>query len=204
VTSGSRAWVVFAVMACYGIEATLIDPAEDGLFAEMFTTELRRRLAGWRLTIQETVRLAAPLLGAGLFVLIGGGAVAGLDAATFVLAALVVTRVRVRDAPPPRPRERLGPTLLAGGRHILRAPGIRAVAIATTAVMALSGLGVAAQYSLVHGVGQRPAFLGVFSAPLGGGSIVASAAVALGIATWLATRDIAAPARPPDRPSGRR
>ena len=40
--------------------------------------------------------------------------------------------------------------------------------------MALSGIGVAAQYSLVHGVGQHPAFLGVFTALLGGGSIVAS------------------------------
>ena len=46
--------------------------------------------------------------------------------------------------------------------------------MAATAVMALSGIGVAAQYSLVHGVGQRPAFLGVLSAVLGGGSIIAS------------------------------
>ena len=40
--------------------------------------------------------------------------------------------------------------------------------------MALSGVGVAAQYSLVHGVGQDPAFLGVLSALLGAGSIIAS------------------------------
>ena len=33
---------------------------------------------------------------------------------------------------------------------------------------------MAAQYSLVSGVGQRPAFLGVFSALLGAGSIVAA------------------------------
>ena len=40
--------------------------------------------------------------------------------------------------------------------------------------MALSALAVAAQFSLVEAVGHRPAFLGVFSAGLGGGSIVAS------------------------------
>ncbi|MDA8069849.1 MAG: hypothetical protein M0T77_14780 [Actinomycetota bacterium] len=39
---------------------------------------------------------------------------------------------------------------------------------------ALSGVGVAAQYSRVQGVGQRPAFLGVLSALLGAGSILAA------------------------------
>ena len=174
VTSRPDVWIVFAVMAVYGIEATLMDPAEDALFAQMFTTEFRRRINGWRLTIQETGRLAAPLLGAALFVLVGGGAVAALDAATFVFAASVITRLRVDDLPPSRTAERLAPALLAGIRHIWRTPRIRSIAIATTAVMALSGVGVAAQYSLVHGVGQHPAFLGVLTALLGGGSIIAS------------------------------
>ena len=174
VSSRAQAWIVFVVMAAYGIEATVMDPAEDALFAEMFSTEVRRRANGWRLTIQETGRLAAPLLGAGLFVRLGGGTVAALDAATFVFAALAITRLRVEDTAPSQTPERIGPALAAGIRHILATPGIRATALATTAVMALSGVGVAAQYSLVHGVGQRPAFLGVLSALLGAGSIVAS------------------------------
>ena len=174
VRSSSDVWIVFVVMAVYGIEATLIDPAEDALFAQMFTPEFRRRINGWRLTIQETGRLGAPLLGAGLFLVVGGGAVGGLDAATFVVAALVITRLRVDDAPPPRRAESLGPALLAGVRHIWQTASIRPVALATAAVMALSGVGVAAQYSLVHGVGQRPAFLGVLTATLGAGSIIAS------------------------------
>lgn len=174
VTSHPDVWIVFVVMAAYGIEATLMDPAEDVLFAQMFTPEFRRRINGWRLTIQETGRLAAPLLGAALFVLVGGGAVAALDAGTFVFAGLVITRVRVDDTPPSQPVERLAPALLAGIHHIWRTPQIRSIAIATTAVMALSGVGVAAQYSLVHGVGERPAFLGVLSALLGGGSIIAA------------------------------
>lgn len=174
VASRTEVWIVFVVMAAYGIEATLMDPAEDALFAEMFSTEIRRRVNGWRLTIQEIGRLAAPLLGAGLFVRLGGGAVAALDAATFLFAALAIARLRVDDIVPSRTPERIGPALAAGIRHVLATPGIRATALATTAVMALSGLGVAAQYSLVHGVGQHPAFLGVLSALLGAGSIVAA------------------------------
>jgi MFS family permease len=175
VGSRSEIWIVFVVMAVYGIEATLMDPAEDALFARMFSIEFRTRVNGWRLMIQETGRLAAPLLGAGLFVLVGGGAVAALDAATFVLAALAITRLRVADTVPANARhERLASALMAGVRHIRSTPTIRPIAIATTAVMALSGIGVAAQYSLVHGVGERPAFLGVLTALLGAGSIIAS------------------------------
>lgn len=175
VRSGSTSWILFVVMALCGIELTLMGPAEDALFAQMFSTEFRQRINGWRLTIQEAGRLGAPLLGAGLFALLGGGAVAALDAATFVFAALVITRLVTDDRAPSRHHDgALGESLLAGMRHVLATSTIRPVAIATTLVMALSGIGVAAQYSLVHGLGERPAFLGVLSALLGAGSIVAS------------------------------
>ncbi len=176
VKSRADAWIVFLVMGAYGVEAALMDPAEDALFAQMFTTAFRQRLNGWRLTIQEVGRLVSPLLGAGLFVLLGGGAVAALDAATFVFAALVTTRLRLGDTPAATSQqaERLGVALLAGISHVWKTRSLRPVALAATAVMALSGAGVAAQYSLVHGLGQRPAFLGVLTAALGAGSIVAA------------------------------
>lgn len=176
VRSRAEVWLVFAVMSAYGIESTLMSPAEDALFAQMFTTEFRRRINGWRLTIQETGRLASPLLGAALFVLLGGGAVAALDAATFLLAAAVITRLQVDELPvSDRDRgERFGRAVRAGISHIGRSPSLRPVVVAATLVMALSGVGVAAQYSLVHALGQRPAFLGVLSALLGAGSVLAA------------------------------
>lgn len=65
VQSAHAVWLIFVVMTVYGIEIILIDPAEDALFAEMLPRALRQRLSGWRLGIQETGRLVAPLLGAG-------------------------------------------------------------------------------------------------------------------------------------------
>jgi MFS family permease len=177
VRSAATTWIVFVAMFAYGVEATLIDPAEDALLAELFSVELRRRMNGRRLAIQEAGRFLAPLLGAGLFVLAGGGAVAALDAATFVLAAGVLTRLRMPaglDAGPAPVERTPGRAIAAGLRHVWRTPAIRPVAGAAAAVMALSGVGVAAQYSLVSGLGQRPAFLGVLSAILGAGSILAA------------------------------
>jgi hypothetical protein len=175
VRSAADVWIIFVVMTWYGILLMVSDPAESALFAEMLPLEIRQRVNGWQLGLQETGRLVAPLAGAGLFALAGGGVVAVADAATFAVAAFMTAQLRLR------PREHglreashWRADLLAGFAHIKQTPVLRRVLVAGAGVMALSALVVAAQFSLVEAVGQRPAFLGVFSACLGGGSIVAS------------------------------
>ena len=175
VRSDGEVWLIDVAMAIYGLEAVLLDPAENALFAEIFGDEFRRRINGRRLAIQETGRLVAPLLGAGLFALVSGGAVAALDAATFLVAAGVTARLVTGPGSDRAVRSSgLGAELAAGVRHVLGADELRRIAVAGAAVMAISAVGVAAQFSLVSAVGERPAFLGVFSAVLGAGSIVAA------------------------------
>jgi MFS family permease len=174
VRSPAQIWIVFCVMTWYGVELIVSSPAEDALFAEMLPLSLRQRANGWRLGLQETGRLVAPLAGAGLFTLAGGGSVAVLDSVTFVVAAVAIARLRLRDPEPQPKAARWRADLLAGLIFIRRTPGFGRILTVAAVVMALSGVLVAAQYSLVQAVGQPPAFLGVLSACLGGGSIVAS------------------------------
>jgi Na+/melibiose symporter-like transporter len=167
-------WIIFAVMTWYGIHLTLSSPAEDALFAVMLSRDLRQELNGWSLGLQEAGRLVSPLFGAGLFALVGGGPVSVFDAATFVTAAVMLSRIRLREArPAPRPGHWRA-DLLAGFGRIRRTPELRRLLLAASVVMGFSAVLVAAQYSLVQGVGERPSFLGVFSAGLGAGSIAAS------------------------------
>ena len=175
VRSAAWVWIVCSVMTWYGTQIVLGDPAEDALFAQMFPQDLRQRVNGLRLGLQECGRLVAPLVGAGLFALVGGGAVALVDAATFIVAAVATVRLRVPDEAPARPeRTHWRAEVLAGYAHIRSTPALARVLGAGMVVMALSGLLVAAQYSLVQAAGEPPAFLGVFSAVLGAGSVVAS------------------------------
>ena len=171
--SGS-VWIIFAVMTWYGIHLTLSGPAEDALFAVMLSRELRQELNGWSLGLQEVGRLVSPLFGAGLFALVGGGIVSVFDATTFVIAAVMLSRIRVREARPLSQPRHWRADLLAGFGHIRRTPELRRLLRAASVVMSFSAILVAAQYSLVQGVGEPPSFLGVFSAGLGAGSIVAS------------------------------
>jgi MFS family permease len=170
------AWIIFAVMAWYGIHLTLSDPAENALFAVMLSRELRQELNGWSLGLQETGRLVSPLFGAGLFALVGGGTVSVFDAFTFVVSAAMLARIRLAEARPAPGRRHWRADLLAGFGHIRATPELRRLLPAASIVMSCSGVLVAAQYSLVQGVGEPPSFLGVFSAGLGAGSIVASLA----------------------------
>jgi hypothetical protein len=175
VRSAGEVWLIDVAMAIDGLEAVLLDPAETALFAEIFGDEFRRRINGRRLAIQETGRLVAPLLGAGLFAAVSGRAVAALDAGTFLVAAGVAAGLVIGPVSPRAARSgSLVADLSAGVRYVLGAGELRRIAVAGAAVMAISAVGVAAQFSLVSAVGQPPAFLGVFSAVLGAGSIVAA------------------------------
>lgn len=174
VSGPGSVWIIFAVMTWYGIHLTLSAPAEDALFAVMLSRDLRQELNGWSLGFQEAGRLVSPLFGAGLFALVGGGIVSVFDAITFVVAAVMLSRIRLREARPVSQRRHWRADLLAGFGHIRRTPELRRLLPAASVVMSFSAVLVAAQYSLVQGVGEPPSFLGVFSAGLGAGSIVAS------------------------------
>jgi MFS family permease len=174
VRSRQTVWIIFAVMTWYGIELVLSGPAEDALFAEMLPHEQRQRSNGWRLGLQETGRLISPLCGAGLFVLAGGGSVAILDAITFLVAAILISRIHFQEAPRPPSSKNWRVEIVAGLSHVWRTIELRRVLVASSIVMGVSGVLVAAQYSLVQSIHESPSFLGVLTAGLGAGSVVAS------------------------------
>jgi MFS family permease len=174
VRSAAEVWLIFCVMIWYGANLVASDPAENALFAEMLPLDLRQRLNGWRLGLQETGRLVAPLFGAAMFALLGGGSVAVFDSATFVVAALTVAGLKLRPQTPRPPATNWRADVLAGLVHVRRTPQLARLLITGGFVIVLSGLLVAPQYSLIQAIGEPPAFLGVLSACLGAGSIVAS------------------------------
>ncbi len=174
VSGPGSVWIIFAVMTWYGIYLTLSSPAENALFAVMLSRERRQELNGWSLGFQETGRLVSPLFGAGLFALVGGGIVSVFDAITFVIAALMLGRIRLREPRPVPQPWHWRADLLAGFGHIRRTPQLRRLLPAASVPMSFSAVLVAAQYSLVQGLHEPPSFLGVFSAALGAGSIAAS------------------------------
>lgn len=171
-------WLLFAVLTLVGAGGVLTEAAETALVAAAVAGELRGDFNGLVRTAIESMKLLAPLAGAGLFTAFGGPAVALLDAATFALAAVAFQLIRIRE---PRPGSRPGRTWTAqtteGIRYLWRHPALRPLVLAGGTAMALGSLSSTATYAMLDaGLHRSPAFAGVLTPIQGLGSVVSGLA----------------------------
>lgn len=172
VRSAEEIWLLFAVLTVVGVGAVLTDAAETALVAAALPAESRGDFNGLVRTAIESMKLVAPLAGAGLFAAFGGPVVALLDAVTFVLAALAFRLLRVRESAPGPRRSWLAETT-EGARHLWRHPVLRALPLAGGAALVLSGLSSTATYALLDvGLHRPPAVAGVLASVQGAGSVI--------------------------------
>ncbi|WSJ90463.1 MFS transporter [Streptomyces sp. NBC_01304] len=178
VDSTDRVWLLFAVLFVYGITGTLHEAAEAALLPKVVDRRLLGDVNGLRMTANESMKLIAPLVGAGLFARFGGASVALLDAVTFALAAGVFLLLRVSEDRPERAPGRggLGKTL-EGARLLWGSPVLRLLVLAGSVTMLLAGLNGALIYAVADDVlGHAPTYVGVLYAVQGAGSVAAGLA----------------------------
>lgn len=68
VHGAGQVWLIYVVMALYGLSHSVLNSAQSALLTVMVPAELLPDANGGLRTAQETLRLVAPLAGAGLFV----------------------------------------------------------------------------------------------------------------------------------------
>jgi MFS family permease len=178
VRSENDVWLLFPVLALIGTGMVLTNAAETALMAAAVPDALRGDFNGLVRTAIESMKLIAPLIGAGLFTMSGGRAVALLDAVTFVLAAAVFRLIRARETAPRRRAGRSWTTETAeGARYLWHHPVLRPLVVASGTVMVLSGLSNTATFALLDaGLHRSPAFAGVLTALQGLGSMIGGVA----------------------------
>ncbi|MGW5672720.1 MFS transporter, partial [Micromonospora sp. NPDC003776] len=103
-----RLWVVYAVAAGYGLSYIALGATVTALVQELVPADLLPDANGATQTVKQGLRLVGPLLGAGLYVLLGGPAMAAACALGFLVAGAVGLAVRPAPAPcaaaaPPSP-----------------------------------------------------------------------------------------------------
>ncbi len=183
VSNSGQIWLLYAVTLSYGFSGIIINPTQSALVASIVDDSDLPDANGLLQTASGGVRLLAPLIGAALFTLLGGHAIAMIDAATFVIAALCVWRIRVpggnhrvKESPvkeSPASRQEM----LAGLRHVFGAPTLRRVVIALGTALLVMGFSQTLIFSIVDdGLHRPPAFIGVLSSVQGAGTIAAGLA----------------------------
>jgi MFS family permease len=172
----ARVWILFAVMLAYGVTFVLADAAEAAIVPVVVPGDLLGDFNGLRMTINEGMKLVAPLVGAALFAWRGGMPVVLLDAVTFAVAAVAFGLLRVQEEPPP-PNRRWSRQLADGLGYLRRHALLRHLVLCTGAAMLLMGLTGAMAYAVVDdGLHRPPEFLGVLTAAQGVGSVVSGLA----------------------------
>jgi MFS family permease len=174
-------WLLLAVCVLYGVSFIVLDAALGGLLKELVPDEALAGANGLRATIREVLRLVGPLIGAGLFAAFGPVPMVALDVASFVVAALAVAGLRLREQPPVPPRRHWLAEMAQGGRYLRREPALRRATIAVALGMLMLGAIETISFAYVdQGLHRSSPFLGVLvTAQAIGGVLGGSVAAAV-------------------------
>jgi MFS family permease len=102
-----RIWHLVAIEACFGAAQAFFQPAYTGLVPQTVPEAEIQDARALTQSMENLAFLIGPALATGLVLGVGAGEAFAFDAATFVLSALLLTRVSARRRGEPSPRQRV-------------------------------------------------------------------------------------------------
>lgn len=194
-------WLIHTVMLLYGLLNILIAPAQSALLTSLLPRDLLADANATLRTVQEGLRVLAPLAGAGLFAFLGGHAVVALDMASFLAAAALTAKIQItethtvdaaaRHEHPVHPARRATDQITAGFRFLTGIPALRRVTFASAIAAFAVGAGDATSYAVIsQGLHRAPQFIGVTQVAHGIGAIAGGLSAAAAIRRIGETRTV--------------
>jgi MFS family permease len=174
-----QVWLIWLVMAGYGVSSSVLGAAQSGFLHTLVPDEHLGDAQGLLSTVREGLRLVAPLIGAGLFAVVGGHVIAVIDAATFAVAAISVPSIRLTEPAPVRVEQRWRTEVAAGLAHIRANGAIRRITVALAATCCVLGFTETAVVAVVTtGLHLSASWLGPLQSLMGVGAIMGGPTVA--------------------------
>lgn len=179
-------WVIYLVTFVYGLLNYLTAAAGSGLVRDMLTDDQLASGNGILNTIDQGLRLLSPLVGAGAYVMFGGFAIALVTCLSLMVAAVILTTLRIEESPPtPQEGESFWQEVTAGARHIRSVPVLTRVTLALGFAFAMTGLANTTVFTVIEqGLDRSAEFFGVLAAIQGGGSVAGGITAASLIHRW--------------------
>jgi len=167
----SDVWLIYVVTVLYGLGGDFFASARGAMLKGMLPDELLGEANGAIQSLREGLRLVAPLAGAALFAVSGGGTVAIVDAATFVLSACALIALRFTEPPTAVSEHHFLREMTAGLHHIWRDGVLRHLTIGVAATMLVIGFSETLIFAITEALGRPPSFIAVLGTLQGVGSI---------------------------------
>ena len=173
-------WLIYLVTFAYGSLTYVTSAAGSGLVRDLLADDQLAGGNGLLSTIDQGLRLVSPLVGAGAYALFGGFAVAAVTSTMLLLAAAIMTTVKVAESPPAETREPFWTEITAGARHLRGVPVLARLTLAFAIAFGITGLANVVVFAVVdQGLGRDSDFFGVLSAVQGGGAVLGGVTAAM-------------------------
>lgn len=161
VHSADGVWLIWTVMVVYGAGGLVISAGQSALLSVMVADELLGHANSALTLVRNGLRLVTPLAGAGLFAFAGARAVVMVDLATFVIAAVFLCLLDVRETLPAVAAANWATQVGIGFDFVRRTAVLRQLIIACAAGWSVIGIGEVVVYPVVTALGRPVAFLGI-------------------------------------------
>lgn len=177
VHSRNQLWLIYSVAAFYGGSFTLLGPAAAGLLKDLLPEASLAAANASLATVSQGLRIVSPLVGAGLYARFGGGSLAVLDSATFLVAIVMLASIQLIESPiGPAERLPLRQRLFVGVTYIRETPALAQILTAATMTMLVIGFYESLTFAAIAAIGRPPSFFGVLMSIQGAGSILGGVA----------------------------
>ncbi|MBK5333090.1 MAG: MFS transporter [Ilumatobacteraceae bacterium] len=179
----SDLWLIYAVTFVYGFLTYVTSAAGSGLVRDLLSDDQLASGNGLLSTIDQGLHLLSPLLGAGVYGLFGGAALAVTTSTILIAAALLTVTVRLIEHISTGEREAFWPEITAGVRHIRRVPVLARVTTAMGVALLVTGFANIAIFAVIdQGLHRSSEFFGVLASIQGAGSVLGGLTAAAVIA----------------------
>ncbi len=167
--------ILYAVTVVYGALGSLNASAQSGLLRTMLADDQLGPANALFSTVDQGLRILTPLVGAGLYAMWGGPALAVGTAVLLVVTAGGLALVRVLEPRPERSdaSDAGWSALLAGFAFVWRMRELRNIVIGLAIALSVVGVFDSLLFAVVeHGLHRPPEFFGVLMSAQGAGSIL--------------------------------
>lgn len=167
-------WLIFVVMFGYGVSASLVGAAQTALVQTIVVEDLLADANSLTQTLTQGSRIVVPLICAGLFAAFGATPVILGDCASFLLAVLVLSLLRVDEPALVPGTGHWLRQVAAGTEHLWHNVALRLASASCVLAVIAFGLSETVIYAVLgDGLHRPPPFLGVLSSGQGAGAIAA-------------------------------
>jgi MFS family permease len=167
-------WLIYTVAAATGLANDVLSSSRSALIKDMLTDEQLGPANALLQTLTQGTRLLSPLLGAGLYTLLGGHGLAIVVASLFGVAGLAMSLVRVTESPvEDTDGVRWHTAVTAGFRHVRAVPLLQQLVIVGALAFGVVGLLETVAFAIIgQGLHRSPSFYGVIDTVQGAGAIL--------------------------------